>query len=136
MRAWLGWIAIGWLLALCAVALMAYGGSSHRMTLEEQTRAIAQDLRCLVCQGESVADSPSIFSRSVRGVIKQRLARGESPDQIKAFLRSRYSDSIELAPPRSGIGTVAWLAPPLLLLGGVGLLLTLVTDWRTKGRTR
>jgi cytochrome c-type biogenesis protein CcmH/NrfF len=66
-------------------------------------------------------------------LIRKDLAAGESQDQIKAFLLARYP-SISLAPSTSGLGQVAWLAPPLLIIGGVALLLTLVTDWRRRGR--
>jgi cytochrome c-type biogenesis protein CcmH len=133
MRRWLGWIAIGWLLLVGAVALAAYGTPSQTASLDVRTRAVAQDLRCLVCQGESVADSPSDFATTVRALIRQRLREGQSPDQIESFLVSRYGDRILMAPPTRGIGDIAWLAPPLLLLGGLGLLFTLVADWRRHG---
>lgn len=135
MRRWLGWIAIAWLLGLAAVALVAYGQPGHTASLEERTHDVAQQLRCLVCQGESVADSPSDFAKSLRVLIRKRLAQGESPDAIQSFLVSRYGDRVLLAPPSSGIGRVAWLAPPLLVLGGIGLLLTLIADWRQRGRS-
>jgi len=135
MRRWMGWIAIGWLLALCALALAAYGTPPAHATLDDRTRAVAQGLRCPVCQGESVADSPSDIAGAMRAEIRRRLARGQSPDEIKRFLVSKYTDWILLAPPASGVGSIAWLAPPLLFLGGLGLLLTLVLDWRTRGRS-
>jgi cytochrome c-type biogenesis protein CcmH len=134
VRRWGGWIAIGWLVLVCAIALAAYGQPAHSVSLDARTRAVAAQLRCLVCQGESVADSPSDFARSVRALIRQRLRQGQSAGQIESFLVSRYGDRILMAPPAHGIGDVAWLAPPLLVLGGIGLLLTLVADWRRHGR--
>jgi cytochrome c-type biogenesis protein CcmH len=134
MRRWLGWIAIGWLVLLCALALVAYGNPAPRTSLADRTMAVARDLRCLVCQGESVADSPSGFSQGIRGVIRQRLKAGESPAQIERFLTSKYGDKILLAPPAGGIGDVAWLAPPVLVVAGALLLLMLVYDWRQHGR--
>ncbi len=134
MRRWLGWIAIGWLLVLCALALAAYGSAAPRTSLTDRTMAIARDLRCLVCQGESVADSPSGFSQGIRGEIRRRLRAGESASQIENFLVSRYGDKILLAPPASGIGNLAWLAPPALVLAGVVLLVMLVLNWRQRGR--
>lgn len=136
MRRWLGWIAIGWLLALCAVALVAYGSPPQRASLDDRARAVAQGLRCPACQGESVADSPAGIAKAMRAEIRRRLARGQSPDQIRRYLVSKYTDWILLSPPSSGVGSVAWLAPPLLLLGGLGLVLTLVADWRKGGRSR
>lgn len=135
MRRWLGWIAIGWLLAVCALALLAYGNPSRPASLDDRTLALAAQLRCPVCQGESVADSQADIARGIRALIRHDLAAGQSPNTIRAYLLARYP-TISLAPSTGGIGSVAWLAPPLLLLGSIGLLLTLVTDWRTGGRNR
>lgn len=134
MRRWLGWIAIAWLIVLCAVALLAYGSPPHRLSLDDRARTVAQGLRCPACQGESVADSPAGIAKAMRAEIRRRLARGESPEQIRAYLVSRYTDWILLSPPSSGVGSVAWIAPPLLLVGGLGLLLTLLADWRKAAR--
>ena len=134
MRRNLGWIAIAWLVLVCAVALMAYGNRPTPLSLDDRVRAVAQQLRCPQCNGESVADSPANISASIRTDIRRRLLAGQSQNQIKQFYVSRYGDWILLSPPQTGIGGVAWLAPPLLVLGGLGLLLTLVTDWRRRGR--
>src|SRR6202011_3736308 len=88
---------------------------------------------CPVCQGETIADSNADISVAIRRLIRKELAAGQSPDQIKGYLMARYP-TISLAPSTSGVGSVAWLAPPLLVIGGIGLLLTLVTDWRNRGR--
>jgi cytochrome c-type biogenesis protein CcmH len=135
MRRWLGWIAIGWILALCVVAVLAYGRPAATQSLDDRTRAIALQLRCPICQGESVADSPSDISKAMRVLIRRKLAEGESSAQIKAYFVGRYGQWILLAPPSSGIGDLAWLGPPLLILGGAGLLLTLAADWRRRARS-
>jgi cytochrome c-type biogenesis protein CcmH len=134
MKRWLGWIAIGWLLILCAVALFAYGRTSPSASSSDRTLAVARELRCPVCQGESVADSQSGISQGMRAIIRRKLVAGQSPDSIKQYFVARYGNKILLAPPSSGIGDVAWLAPPLLVAGGMGLLLTLVFDWRSRSR--
>ncbi len=134
MKRWLGWIAIGWLLILCTVALIAYGRASPSTSLSDRTLAIARELRCPVCQGESVADSQSGISQGMRAIIRRKLMAGQSPDSIKQYFVARYGNKILLAPPSNGIGDVAWLAPPLLIAGGVGLLITLVIDWRSRSR--
>jgi cytochrome c-type biogenesis protein CcmH len=136
MRRWLGWIAIAWLMAICVVAVAAYGNVQAGSSLAARTRDLASQLRCPACQGETVADSQAQIAIAIRALISQRLAAGQSPDQIKNYLVSRFGDRILLAPPQSGIDWVAWLAPPLLLLGGIGLLLTLVIDWRRRGKVR
>jgi cytochrome c-type biogenesis protein CcmH len=135
MRRYLGWIAIGWLLALCAVTLIAYGNPASAQSLDDRTRAVAQQLRCPVCQGESVADSSAGISKAMRAIIRQRLLQGESAGEIKAYFVSKYGAWILLAPPSSGIGAVAWLAPPLLALGGLALIATLIADWRRRAKT-
>ncbi|MGH2443008.1 MAG: cytochrome c-type biogenesis protein [Chloroflexota bacterium] len=132
MRRRLGWIAIAWLVLVCAVALLAYGNASAQTSLDQRTQQLAGQLKCPVCQGESVADSQSDISKAIRGLIRKDLASGESPATITSFLLARYPN-ISLAPSTSGIGSIAWIAPPLLLLGGLGLLATLVIDWRTRG---
>lgn len=134
MRRRLGWIAIAWMVALCLVLLVAYGHPAGRLSLGERTRALAAELRCPICHGESVADSTTDIARSIRGLIRRRLSEGQSSDAIKQYLVSRYGSSIELAPPSTGIGSIAWLAPLLLVLGGLGLLVTLIADWRSRGR--
>jgi cytochrome c-type biogenesis protein CcmH len=135
MRRWLGWIAIGWLLILCALALAMYGAPKASASLDDRTRAVAEQLRCPVCQSESVADSPAQISKDMRTTIRKRLAAGQSLESIKSYFVSRYGDWILLAPPASGVGNLVWLAPPLLLLGGAGLLVALVFDWRKRGKT-
>lgn len=134
MTRWRGWIAIAWMLALCVLIFIAYGHPASRPTLEERTRAVAAQLRCPICHGESVADSTTDIARSIRTLIRQRLSEGQSPDAIKRYLASRYGSSIMLAPPTSGVSSIAWFAPVLLLLGGLGLLATLVADWLARGR--
>lgn len=134
MRPWLGWIAIGWLLVLCVVALLAYGRATPTASLSDRTLAVAQELRCPVCQGESVADSQAGISQGMRAIIRRKLSQGQSPDAIKQYFVARYGNKILLAPPSTGIGDVAWLAPPLLVVGGFGLLLTMVYDWRSRSR--
>jgi cytochrome c-type biogenesis protein CcmH len=134
MRHHLGWIAIGWLLAVCAVALVAYGNPAAAQSLDERTRAVAQQLRCPVCQGESVADSSAGISQAMRAIIRRRLSESESPNEITTYFVSKYGTWILLAPPSSGIGSLAWVAPPLLALGGLALFAALIADWRRRAR--
>jgi cytochrome c-type biogenesis protein CcmH len=134
MRRWLGWAAIAGMLAVSLLISIAFGHPASRPSLDERTRAVAAQLRCPICHGESVADSTTDIARSIRALIRQRLATGQSPDAIKHYLASRYGSSIMLAPPASGIGSIAWFAPLLLHLGGLGLLVVLVIHWRARGR--
>lgn len=134
MKRWLGWIGIGWMLVLVTLALARYGNPSPHVPLAARVRAVGLQLRCPVCQGESVADSSASEAGAMRTLIRQQLAHGESPSAVKAYFVSKYGDWILLAPPVSGMGSFAWVAPPLLFLGGLGLLVTLVLGWQTRGR--
>ncbi len=81
-----------------------------------------------------MADSQSGISQGMRAIIRRKLSQGESADSIDRYFVSRYGQKILLAPPASGIGNIAWLGPPFLVLGGVGLLATLIMDWRGRSR--
>ena len=131
MRRYLGWLTIAWVLVIVAVLLFGYGAKSGATSLDSRVNSLAAQLRCPACQGESVADSNSDVAASIRGVIRQRMQQGESDQQITNFLESRYP-GISLAPSTSGIGRLAWIAPPLLILGGLGLLAALVANWRSR----
>ena len=99
-------------------------------SVEEHTvTEIAAQLRCVVCQSLSVADSPSETAHQMRGVIRERLAAGETPDQIKAYFVDKYGEWILLAPPRRGFTLLVWIVPYAALLGGVLLVIVVVRRW-------
>ncbi len=95
-------------------------------SVEEEVRGIAAELRCPVCQNLSVADSPSQMAEEMRGLIRERLQAGESPEAIKAYFVGRYGEWILLAPKREGFNLLVWVLPLLGMAGGaVGLYLVL-----------
>src|ERR687897_2921441 len=79
--------------------------------IEEQTRAISAELRCVVCQNLSVADSPSEMAQQMRGIVRERLAAGDSPEQVVQYFVDKYGEWILLKPRRSGFNWLVWLAP-------------------------
>ena len=100
--------------------------------MEEQVRQIATELRCPVCQGLSVADSPSGMADQMRDLIRERLEKGESPEAVKAYFVERYGEWILLAPKQEGFNLLVWVLPFLGLGGGaVGILLVL-KRWRQR----
>ena len=91
--------------------------------LEARARALSAQLRCLVCQNESIDEFHADLARDLRVLVRERLQAGDSDDQIRAFLVRRYGDFILLKPPFKLETWLLWGAPFLILLAGGGLLL-------------
>ncbi|WP_078059243.1 cytochrome c-type biogenesis protein [Tropicimonas marinistellae] len=90
---------------------------------EARARDIGRQLRCLVCQNESIFDSNAGLARDLRVVVRERMAEGDSDAEVIAFVSDRYGDYVLLKPPVEGHTLVLWLAPVLFLgIGGIGLL--------------
>ncbi|MBR9972633.1 cytochrome c-type biogenesis protein [Magnetospirillum sulfuroxidans] len=87
--------------------------------LEKQAEALGKELRCLVCQNESIEDSNADLARDLRIIVRERMAKGESPEQVKQYVVDRYGDYVLLNPPFKGTTLVLWLGPFALLLLGV-----------------
>ena len=96
---------------------------------EETVHEIGAQLRCVVCQSLSVADSPSETANQMRGIIRERLAAGDSPEQVKAYFVEKYGLWILLAPPRQGFNLLVWVVPFVALGAGLVLVLLLVRRW-------
>jgi cytochrome c-type biogenesis protein CcmH len=96
---------------------------------EEAVQEIGAQLRCVVCQSLSVADSPSETANQMRGIIRERLAAGDSPEQVKAYFVEKYGLWILLAPPREGFNLLVWVVPFVALAVGLALVLLLVRRW-------
>jgi cytochrome c-type biogenesis protein CcmH len=100
-----------------------------RVVSEDQVRAVAAELRCVVCQNLSVADSPSEMARQMRAIVRERLAAGESPAQVVQYFVDRYGEWILLSPRRSGFNLLVWVAPLAAVVVGVTLVGALVRRW-------
>jgi cytochrome c-type biogenesis protein CcmH len=88
--------------------------------LEARAREISKDLRCLVCQNQSIDDSDADLARDLRVLLRQRLVAGDSNAQAKQYLVDRYGDYVLLKPPFNMETLVLWVGPfALLLIGGV-----------------
>ena len=86
--------------------------------LEARTSAVAGMLRCPVCQGLSIQDSPSELAQQMRALVRDQLAAGKTPDEVKAYFVTRYGEWILLAPPPHGFNLLAYAVPMLIVLGG------------------
>ncbi len=88
---------------------------------ERSAKALMETLRCLVCQGQSIADSDADMAADMRALVRQRIAAGEAPDRVRDWLIERYGDYVSYDPPMSVATGPLWIAPILLL--AVGALL-------------
>ena len=84
--------------------------------LEARARHLGRELRCLVCQNESIDDSSADLARDLRKIVRERLVAGDSDRQIIAFLRARYGDFVLLKPPFEPATWALWLTPPIVLV--------------------
>ena len=88
---------------------------------EAEAQALMQEIRCLVCQGQSIADSDAELAGDMRDLVRRRIAASEKPSAIRSWLVQRYGNWISLEPPATPVAWPLWLAPLILLAGG-GLL--------------
>jgi cytochrome c-type biogenesis protein CcmH len=116
-----------WLIAagLVVVAVaVAWSARPQAETQAERVDRITSELRCVVCQGLSVKDSPAESARQMRDLVVQRVAEGKTDDQIRDEFRASYGDWVVLSPPLLSWSGLIWLVPFAALAGG------LVVAWR------
>jgi len=97
--------------------------------LEDRTREIASELRCVVCQNLSVADSPSEMAQQMRAIVREQLQAGKSPEEIKEFFVSKYGDWVLLKPKTTGFSALLWILPYVVLVAGVIAALWFIRRW-------
>jgi cytochrome c-type biogenesis protein CcmH len=91
--------------------------------LESRAREISRDIRCPVCQGETIDDSNAPISRDLRLIIRERLVAGDTDAEVVDYIVARYGEGVLFNPPAEGANLVLWLAGPALLLAGVAVAL-------------
>lgn len=89
--------------------------------LEARAREISSDIRCPVCQGETIDDSNAPIARDLRIIIRERLTAGDSDAEVVDYIVARYGEGVLFNPPAQGVNLVLWLAGPALLLAGVAV---------------
>ncbi len=92
--------------------------------LEARARALSRELRCMVCQNQSIDDSDAPLARDLRLLVRERLQAGDSDGQVLDFLTARYGDFVLLKPRFAWHTALLWLAPPALL--GIGAIMLVV----------
>lgn len=96
--------------------------------LEQRARVISKDLRCVVCQNESIDESNADLARDLRLLVRDRLTKGDSNDQVIQYVVDRYGDYVLLRPPFKMSTLALWVGPPLFTLLALGI------GWRLYSR--
>ena len=121
------------IIGVCLVLFLGFSGAALAVqpdevladkALEARARALSTELRCLVCQNQSIDDSNAPLARDLRLIVREKLVAGESEDAILAFLVARYGEFVLLKPRFTMATALLWLGPFLVLLaGGIGIVL-------------
>jgi cytochrome c-type biogenesis protein CcmH len=92
---------------------------------EERARNLGRDIRCMVCQNQSIEDSEVGLARDLRLIVRERITAGDTDAQVRGFLHARYGDFVLMKPPFAWSTAVLWATPLVALLGGLGLILAM-----------
>ena len=104
-------------------------------TLDQRVQNVASQLKCPVCQGESVADSQATIAQQMRQVIREQLQSGKSEQEVVQYFIRSYGDQIVWLPPWQGFSLLIWLVPIVFFLGGAVLVYVILYEWRASGVT-
>ena len=115
---------IAGVVTIALAAVVVVGLIQGDRTDEDRARSIGSRVKCPVCQGVAIADSPSETARAMMDVVEERIADGWSDDQIIDYFSERYTDSIVIDPPFSGNTLLVWLIPALAVLAGIFMIFT------------
>ena len=126
-------------LLLCGLLLAACLGAAAREAapaaadpaLEARVMRISAELRCLVCQNQTIADSTSGLAEDLRREVREQLRRGATDEQVVQFMTDRYGDFVRYRPPFKAATAVLWVGPGVLLVGGI---ITLALVLRRRNR--
>jgi len=115
------------MLPLFFIAGLSYAGEAQDMAkdpvLEKRMVGLAENLRCLVCQNESLASSHAELAEDLRREVRELMQKGLSDQEIKDYLVARYGDFVLYEPPMKSFTLFLWLGPFALLIGGLGVLI-------------
>jgi cytochrome c-type biogenesis protein CcmH len=125
---WGPWLAM----ALVLVVALAVGvtQSQEAPTNAERLNAIGKTVKCLQCSGETVADSNAAFSQEVRLDIAKRIQAGQTDDQIRTALADSYGERILLTPAATGVTSIVWILPVVVLVVGIAAMAAAFRRWR------
>jgi cytochrome c-type biogenesis protein CcmH len=116
------WVRLSALLVAATLATASLSAGAAPDPLDARVDRLAQELRCVVCQNQSVADSPAGIADDLKAHVRERLAAGASDDQVRAELVERYGEFVLYRPPLRGGTALLWFGPALLAAAGAVLL--------------
>lgn len=111
------------------VAQPAQGRYVEETLIDRQTRQISSKLRCVVCQGLSLQDSPSQLAQEMRGIVREKLEEGMTPDEVTTYFVERYGEWVLLEPDPRGFNLLVYILPIAMLLGGAGFVFLKARSW-------
>lgn len=120
---------VGSMLLALALVVQQPVSAADSAALERRTRAVASELRCPVCQGESIQESPAELAVEMKGVVREQLAAGRTPEQVKAYFVDRYGEWILLRPTTRGVNAMLYWLPPIVLLVGLVVVVVISRRW-------
>jgi cytochrome c-type biogenesis protein CcmH len=112
---------------LAVIIQPLHGASTSE--IEDRTREISTELRCVVCQNLSVADSPSEMAQQMRAIVREQVQAGKTAEQIKEFFVSKYGDWVLLRPKTTGVSALLWILPYVVLVCGIIAALWFIRRW-------
>ncbi len=124
-------------LAVCLMLLIALATAGEALAIDEapaftdeprqlRYEALTQELRCVVCQSNSIADSNASMATDLRRLVREMIAAGKTDDEIRDFMTARYGDFVLYKPPLTARTYLLWASPVLLLLIGVGSVVAVI----------
>lgn len=116
--------------ALAAQQQPAASGRVLQQTqLERQTRELASQLRCVVCQGLSLQDSPSPLAQEMRAIVREKLEEGMTAAEVKAYFVASYGEWVLMEPEPKGFNLLVYIMPVAMLIGGAGFIFFQARKW-------
>ena len=124
-------------LMLCLASSLAWAQADEIANpdpkVEDRLKVISEELRCLVCQNQTIADSHAPLALDLRTQIRTMIASGKSDDEIRSYMVQRYGDFVLYRPPFKATTLVLWIGPAVLIVGGLGALLVMLRRRRETG---
>lgn len=119
-------LALALSIATGAYAPQQAGSEPLAPPLEARVQKLGKELRCAVCQGLSITDSPASMARAQLDKVRQLISEGKSDDEVKEYFVQRYGEWVLLRPEAHGVNWIVWLGPGAILLGGLAIILSMV----------